>query len=165
MALTGYVSGLIIQSVPTRGVMKVQTFKTSGTFTPPAGVTYAIAHIRGGGGGSTGSGAAGTGGTSSVAFASGTVTALGGLGVIQSGLGTSAGVSAPDNSGAGSHSEYIWAGAAYTSWGGKQAHDGAYVVAGGDVTAGVGITVTVGNGGTGTQTGGSGLVYIEYLGG
>jgi hypothetical protein len=154
----GYVSG----APPL--LTKVETFKASGTFTPPAGVTYAIAYIRGGGGGSTGSGAAGTGGTSSVAFASGTVTALGGLGVIQSGLGTSAGVSAPDNSGAGTHSEYIWAGGAYTQWGANNAHDGSYVVAGGAVTAGVGITVTVGSGGTGTQVGGSGLVYIEYLG-
>jgi hypothetical protein len=29
----------------------VEAFSASGTFTPPAGVTYAIAHIRGGGGG------------------------------------------------------------------------------------------------------------------
>ena len=154
----GYVSGAPALK------KKVETFKAGGTFTPPAGVTYAIAYMTAGGGGSNGIGAGGTGGTSSVAFASGTVTALGGLGVAQGGLGTSDGVSAPDNSGRGSRSEYVWAGAGYTTWGGKQAQDGATVVAGGAVTAGVGITVTVGAGGTGTQVGGSGLVVIEYEG-
>jgi hypothetical protein len=32
-------------------VTNVEAFTASGTFTPPAGVTYAIAHIRAGGGG------------------------------------------------------------------------------------------------------------------
>ena len=39
---------------------KVATFTANGTWTVPANVTYAIAHIRGGGGGA--GGAAGTGG-------------------------------------------------------------------------------------------------------
>jgi hypothetical protein len=39
-------------------VTNVEAFTASGTFTPPAGVTYAIAHIRAGGGG-VGRGAAG----------------------------------------------------------------------------------------------------------
>ena len=139
---------------------KVTTFKTSGTFTPPAGVTYAIATIMGAGGGNAGS-SAGTGGTSSVAFAGGTITAVGGIGA-NLGLGPSDGVAGTDNSGKGARSEYTWAGAGYTQYGAKNAQDGAVVVAGGDVTAGVGITVTVGAGGTGTNAGGSGLVYIEY---
>jgi hypothetical protein len=61
MALTSYVSGLIVQSVPTKGNMKVERFTADGTFTPPAGVTYAVAHIRAGGGGvGASSGAGGT---------------------------------------------------------------------------------------------------------
>jgi hypothetical protein len=39
-------------------VTNVEAFTASGTFTPPAGVTYAIAHIRAGGGG-TGTGSSG----------------------------------------------------------------------------------------------------------
>jgi hypothetical protein len=57
-------------------VTNVEAFTASGTFTPPAGVTYAIAHIRAGGGG------VGTSGRrrrhKSVAFAGGTISATGG---------------------------------------------------------------------------------------
>jgi hypothetical protein len=57
----------------------VEAFTAGGTFTPPAGVTYAIAHIRAGGGGvGFGGSSAGAGGTSSVAFAGGTISATGG---------------------------------------------------------------------------------------
>ena len=146
-------------------VTKVEAFTANGTFTPPAGVTYAIAHIRGGGG-STGlnvSGAAG--GNSSVAFAGGTITATGGAaqncnqtddnvrqaaGATNSGNGGS--TTGNDGVAAGTHIYY-------------KAQDGAYIVAGGAVTAGVGITVTVGAGGaagTAGAAGGSGYVWIEY---
>jgi hypothetical protein len=63
-----------------RYTRKVDAFTATGTFTPPAGCTYAIAHILAGGGGIGLGGTAGTGGTSSVAFAAGTKSSTGGLG-------------------------------------------------------------------------------------
>lgn len=138
----------------------VATFTSSGTFTPPAGVTYAIAYITGGGGASSLSGAT-AGGTSSVAFASGTVSAGGG-GATNNGIGAPTGSPGVANSGKGARAEYIWGGAAYTQLGANNPQDGATIVAGATVTAGVGITVTVGAGGTGTIAGGTGFVYIEY---
>lgn len=139
-------------------VTKVDRFTVTGTWTVPAGVTYAVAHILGGGGGS-GTAATGTGGTSSVAFAGGTVSAAGGTG-INNVLGATrfyaAGLA---NSGKGS--------LAYSDqYGGDLSSlDGVYIVAGADVTPGASITVTVGAGGvagTGGQAGGSGYVWIEY---
>jgi hypothetical protein len=161
MALTGYVSGLIIQSVPTRGVMKVDRFTADGTFTPPAGVTYAVAHIRAGGGGIGGSSSAG--GNSSVAFAGGTITATGGNNSTSTAY-TDGRIAGVVNSGQGAR------GVSNRSVGDEGyaalACDGAYIVAGGAVTPGTGIAVTVGAGGTaGTNgsAGGSGYVWIEYL--
>jgi hypothetical protein len=58
-------------------VTNVEAFTASGTFTPPAGVTYAIAHIRAGGGGA-GSSVAAQAAIVSVAFAGGTISATGG---------------------------------------------------------------------------------------
>lgn len=145
-------------------VTNVEAFTANGTFTPPAGVTYAIAHIRGGGGG-IGSGSSGAGGNSSVAFAGGTITATGGPAMvaqlITSTTDTSAGQA---NSGNGAHMAGNFAGATTLGMG-TAAQSGAYIVAGGAVTAGVGITVTVGAGGTagtGGAAGGSGYVWIEY---
>jgi hypothetical protein len=169
MALTGYVSGLIVQSVPTKGNMKVDRFTADGTWTVPAGVTYAVAHIRGGGGGSgTVGSTGGAGGTSSVAFASGTISATGGnlannanawgynisavAGVANSGQGASR--SAQSDPGPGGTGQRV------------VGSDGAYVVAGAEVTPAASITVTVGAGGTagsGGAAGGSGYVWIEYL--
>jgi len=161
----GYVSGQVIMAVPVKGNMKVDRFTTSGTFTPPTGATYAVAHIRGGGGG-VGNDAAGTGGTSSVAFASGTVSAGGGGGaylpIVNQAVQAVAGAA---NSGSlaiasGYHNSTTLSNAIAGSG------TGAYIVAGADVTAGVGITVTVGAGGTaGTNgaVGGTGYVWIEYL--
>ncbi len=147
---------------PTGGAVKttkVAAFTASGTFTPPTGVTYAIAHMRAGGGG-FGSGS-GVGGTSSVAFAGGTVSAIGGNNVNHSGVTGSltagqanSGQGATGSGDLGSIREY-----------GRIAGDGAYIVAGGAVTPGVGITVTVGAGGTAGSAGvagGSGYVWIEY---
>jgi len=137
---------------------QVTAFTASGTFTPPTGVTYAIAHIRAGGGGVGAT--AGTGGTSSVAFAGGTISATGGepmtAGVQASAANTNAGAA---NSGNGARA-LVSAADRYAV-----GQNGSYVVAGGAVTAGVGITVTVGAGGTaGTNgaAGGSGYVWIEY---
>jgi hypothetical protein len=150
---------------PTGGAVKttkVTAFTASGTFTPPTGVTYAIAHIRAGGGG-TGSASSGTGGTSSVAFAGGTISATGGTGVNASTNAAANQIAGPANSGQGALFGYLDPGG-NAGWSG-QAHDGTYVVAGNTVTAGVGITVTVGAGGTaGTSgaAGGSGYVWIQY---
>lgn len=140
----------------------VAAFTASGTWTVPAGVTYAIAHIRAGGGGA-GRTAGGAGGTSSVAFASGTVSATGGNGGAAAGNFGDSSVAGVANSGQGAvhysslttndQNFYI------------QAGNGAYVVAGAAVTPAASITVTVGAGGTAGGSGaagGSGYVWIEY---
>jgi hypothetical protein len=167
MALTGYVSGLVIQSVPTKGVMKVDRFTADGTFTPPAGVTYAVAHIRAGGGGTGSAGSPGAGGTSSVAFAGGTVSATGGPAFTATFVtAQTVSVAGQANSGNGAKSYGLGGAGAATEQIQYSAYDGAYIVAGGAVTPGTGIAVTVGSGGTaGTNgaAGGSGYVWIEYL--
>ena len=141
---------------------RIARFTGSGTWTVPAGVTYAIAHMLGGGGGiGSNSGAGGNGGNSSVAFAGGTVTCLGGTG------GTSTG-DVPNN-------DLATAGQANSGRGAvpsehaiqyKRGIDSTYVVAAATVAPAASITVTVGAGGTSTgftgRDGGSGYVYIEY---
>lgn len=151
------------------GVNNVTAFTASGTFTPPAGVTYAVAYILAGGGGTgRSSSAGGTGGTSSVAFAAGTISATGGLGFQAGGVSTETGtnIAGTVNSGQGGRLSAITSSGtaeqtSTTAWG----QDGACIVAGGVVTPAVGITVTVGAGGTagtGGSAGGSGYVWIEY---
>ena len=144
----------------------VATFTASGTWTVPAGVTYAIAYIRAGGGG-IGSASSGTGGTSSVAFASGTVSATGGT--LQNGAtnstpsGVVAGVA---NSGQGATGINVWdGGSGIRQMVVYQTRDGALITAGATVTPAASITVTVGAGGvagTNGAAGGTGYVYIEY---
>jgi hypothetical protein len=146
---------------------QVTAFTASGTFTPPTGVTYAVAHILAGGGGAGSYNDSGAGGTSSVAFAGGTISATGGNpckanfggGGGPFNLNTTAGQA---NSGNGA----IMTGSSASGYfQNLEGRSGAYIVAGGAVTAGVGITVTVGAGGTaGTSgaAGGSGYVWIEY---
>ena len=56
---------------------RIAAFTGNGTWTVPAGVTYAIAHMMGGGGGVGTSASGSDGSLSSVAFASGTVSAPG----------------------------------------------------------------------------------------
>lgn len=153
---SGYVSGF-------RYERRVERFTADGTFTPPAGVTYAIAHIRGAGGG-VGGGGGGAGGTSSVAFASGTISANGGTANNMGLAGSFTAAAGPTNSGQGG----MYRSNDNADPGSNmiiKAHDGTYIVAGGLVTAGTGITVTVGAGGTaGTSgaAGGSGYVWIEF---
>lgn len=138
---------------------QVTAFTANGTFTPPAGVTYAIAHIRAGGGG-LGAGS-GNGGNSSVAFAGGTITAIGGNNVGNAGIAGS-NTAGQANSGQGATGDVDIGIRGFA----RIASDGAYIVAGGAVTAGVGITVTVGAGGVAGgaagAAGGSGYVWIEY---
>lgn len=143
-------------------VTKVARFTADGTWTVPTGVTYAIAHIRAGGGG-VGLASAGTGGTSSVAFAGGTVSASGGIGAnVNPGVPNVFSRAGATNSGEGAaggvsrdaSNDYTWIGG-----------NGAYIVAGGDVTPAASISVTVGAGGvagTSGAAGGSGYVWIEY---
>jgi len=141
----------------------VAAFTASGTWTVPAGVTYAIATIRAGGGGA-GEASAGAGGTSSVAFAGGTISATGG-GAFNTGFNLSAvAVAGPANSGSGASYQASLSGGFYTT-STRGAQNGAEIVAGGAVTAGASITITVGSGGTaGTSgaAGGTGYVFITY---
>jgi hypothetical protein len=141
----------------------VEAFTASGTWTVPAGVTYAIAHIRAGGGGSGPS--AGAGGTSSVAFAGGTISATGGNAAAHSYNRGGVARAGQANSGNGASS---WSATNDFADGLQMAiaGNGAYIVAGGAVTPAASITVTVGAGGTqsgaGGAAGGSGYVWIEY---
>ena len=145
-------------------IVKVEAFTSSGTWTVPAGVTYAVAHMLGGGGGGGGGGSAGgatAGGDSSVAFASGTVTAPGGKqGQDTFNNGASGVIAQANNSGRGGRPN---------DFTGPMASDAQWVVAGAAVTPAASITVTVGAGGTGDAggtnpggAGGSGYVWIEY---
>ena len=155
-------------------VTNISTFTSSGTWTVPAGVTYAIAHIRGGGGGVGLNSSPGTGGTSSVAFAAGTQSAVGGVPFVGSYTGSvgslKAAIAGTANSGNGA-SLYISSldngGASTTvAYGIAEGQEGAEIVFGGAVTPLASITITVGAGGVaGANTGaagGSGLVWIEY---
>ena len=165
--LTAAELNAMVDAINAGGAVKVTRFTASGTFTPPTGVTYAVAYMTGGGGGvSAGGGTAGTGGTSSVAFAAGTVSAIGGLGQVALGNIATGSIAGTANSGNGASGEF-YGGVSYYSSGFNGPQSGATIVAGGEVTAGVGITVTVGNGGTagtGGAAGGTGYVYIEYAG-
>jgi len=140
---------------------RVAAFTGSGNWTVPAGVTYAIAHMRGGGGGSGQFATAGNGGASSVDFASGLVSAAGGT--------RGGGFDAPPdvqvagmaNSGRGAR---VGRPSSASAWYGI-AIDGSEIVAAAAVTPAATIAVVVGAGGTaGTSgaAGGSGYVYIEY---
>jgi hypothetical protein len=158
--LTAAELNAMVDAINAGGAVKVTRFTASGTFTPPTGVTYAVAYITAGGGGAGDS--AGTGGTSSVAFASGTVSATGG-GPANYGMTGTAGarIAGPANSGQGAQCLSSSANSFAT------AQNGALITAGGAVTAGTGITVTVGDGGIAGSpgvAGGSGYVYIEYSG-
>ena len=147
-------------SVPQK---RIEAFTGDGTFVVPAGVTYAIAHMLGGGGGGGGENGSGSeGGQSTVAFASGTVSANGGRVGSRTFLGTSnAAAVTPANTGRGGNSNRFNGGA--HNVGG----DSTYVVAAAAVTPAESISVTVGAGGTagagGAFDGGSGYVYIEYF--
>ena len=147
------------------GVQNVTAFTASGTFTPPAGVTYAVAYIRAGGGG-IGSSGAGAGGASSVAFASGTISATGGAAYTGSAQTTNrVAFAGATNSGNGASMEGNFGGGGGDNYF-SQAQNGALITVGGAVTPSVGIAVTVGAGGvagTGGAAGGSGYVYVEFF--
>lgn len=160
-----FLSASVALVFPTGGSVKtprITAFTASGTFTPAAGVTYAVAYIRAGGGG-VGAASSGAGGNSSVAFASGTITATGGNlnNATTPSNNVISAVAGVANSGQGGFGSCSRVAETTAVWRGG---DGAFIVAGGAVTPAVGITVTVGAGGTaGTSgaAGGSGYVYIE----
>ena len=147
-------------------IVKVEAFTSSGTWTVPAGVTYAVAHIRGGGGGiAIDATDAGDGGSSSVAFASGTVTASGGSKAAVAGYSSNVIGPVPYAAKANSGHGAFGVNGKINSAAAGRAEDGAYIVAGADVTPAASITVTVGAGGaagTSGAAGGSGYVWIEY---
>jgi hypothetical protein len=143
---------------------RIEAFTGSGTWTVPAGVTYAIAHMLGGGGGIGvtvgGVPSGGAGGNSSVGFSGGTVTALGAPASQWGPSVLSRAQATPANSGRSAlaiRNENSDANSMHA--------DAQWIVAGDDVTPAASVTVTVGAGGTaGTSgaAGGSGYVYIEY---
>lgn len=141
---------------------RVALFTATGSWTAPAGVTYAIAHILAGGGGGGGSSNGGYGGTSSC-FG---VSALGAAGGTQ-GQSTDwgSGVSAQANTGGGGGStrngppNQGWIPAA------SPAFSASILVTGSIVSPGTSYTVTIGAGGSNggnAGNGGSGYVAIEY---
>jgi hypothetical protein len=140
---------------------RIAAFTGSGNWTVPAGVTYAIAHMLGGGGGIGASHSGGAGSASSVDFASGLVSAPGGGRVISASGGMDNAVAGSANSGRGAGAQ---AGTATQPNNGQS--DAQWIVAGAAVTPAAVIAVVVGAGGTaGTfgAAGGSGYVYIEFL--
>ena len=163
--LTAAQLNAMVDAINAGGAVKVERFTASGTWTVPAGVTYAVAHIRGAGGGA-GEASAGNGGNSSVAFAAGTVTANGGGGNSTGYNLSSIGIAGAANSGNGASFQAGLSGGFYTS-ATRGAQNGAEIVAGGAVTPAASITVTIGAGGvagTNGAAGGSGYVWIEYSG-
>jgi len=164
---------------------RIEAFTGSGNWTVPAGVTYAIAYVLGGGAGSygrtSGNGVAGaSGGNSSVAFSGGTVTGLGGVANTNVGNGSiatsydQAGINAQANSGktggriGRSDNNTDVATNSGPAVSNVPLGDAVQIVAGGAVTPADVIAVTVGAGGVGGGAtikggdGGSGYVYIEY---
>jgi hypothetical protein len=145
-------------------ITKVDRFTaTDASYTVPAGVTYMVAHITAGGGGVGRALDAGAGGNSSVAFAGGTITATGGLAMQRNTNYMTNATAGNANSGDGAQG-FTTAGNDNASWFTK-GHNGNYIVAGGAVTAGDTLAITVGAGGvagTSGAAGGSGYVYLEY---
>ena len=137
---------------------KIEAFTGDGTWTVPAGVTYAIAHMMGGGGGVGVGSDGGAGGDSSVAFASGTVT---GPGTARVPADASIGLAIAGAANTGQSAQQI----RFNQHTSGQSTN-IFTVAGAPVTPADSITVTVGAGGaagTDGAAGGSGYVYIEYF--
>ena len=152
-----------IPANPSKKPYAVRFTTTNSSYTVPADVTHMVATIVGGGGG-VGDSGAGTGGSSSVAFASGTITAVGGTDLSYWTTQTNGRFAGANNTGHGG--TRLVTNASYGT-GYNRNFDGVMLVAGGDVTAGATLAVTVGAGGTaGTNgvAGGSGYVTLEFWG-
>jgi hypothetical protein len=140
---------------------RIEAFTGSGNWTVPANVHYAIAHMRGGGGGVGNTNTGGDGGDSTVAFAGGTVSAPGNRKSICPGTACTDATAGAANSGQNAISR-DGAAAGASNGGGSVS---GYIVAGGPVTPAATVAVVVGAGGsagTSGAAGGSGYVYIEY---
>lgn len=145
-------------------VKRMDVFNSSGTWTAPADVTYAVAHIYAGGGGGGGYTGLGSSGGSSSAFGTTALGGRGGQGARYAYQSDSPG-DAPANSGNGG----VGDNALYSPGTSTQGADGTYLVVGSSVTPGTGYTITVGAGGAASNyfgnrggNGGSGQVLIEY---
>jgi hypothetical protein len=144
---------------------RIAAFTGNGTWTVPAGVTYAIAHMLGGGGGIGTAQTGGNGSASSVAFAGGTVEALGAPKVHWWGNAPAVAVAGVANSGCSAYPAPSTSQTQGSPSGGVWSPNAQWIVAGAAVTPAASITVTVGAGGaagTSGAAGGSGYVYIEY---
>jgi hypothetical protein len=142
---------------------KIALFKSTGSWTAPAGVTYAIANIMAGGGGGGGSEASGGYGGTSSAFG---IDALGANGGTYGNFNMGGAQAAQANTGNGGGSVrngppnqgYIQAA--------STAFSSNILLGGSAVTPGTSYTITVGGGGSGGlaggANGGSGYVAIEY---
>jgi hypothetical protein len=153
--LTAAELNAMVDAINAGGAVKVERFTASGTWTVPAGVTYAVAYIQAGGGGVSRGAQGGTGGTSSVAFAGGTVSASGGVGGYMYYHNTAVTEQAgAANSGRGAITTGVGSTAndVNTYLGG----DGALITAGAAVTPAASITVTVGAGGAAQASAGAG---------
>jgi hypothetical protein len=142
---------------------RIEAFTGSGTWTVPAGVTYAIATMLGGGGGGGGQSADGSNGSvSSVDFPGGLVSAPGGQGGKRTGESDSnPAANQANNTGMGGGVNNT-----NTAAFGRTGYFAQFIVAGGAVTPESGVSVVVGAGGAKGQNGangGSGYVYIEYF--
>jgi hypothetical protein len=140
-------------------IRKVARFTGNGTWTAPTGVTYAIAHMLGGGGGVGDGTSAGNGADSTVAFPAGTFFSRGGR---KGSSNVSAGATAAAaNSG---QPATFNGGNSFTNHPGG-ASASIFLTGGSNVTPGSGYSVVVGAGGaagTNGAAGGSGYVWIEY---
>ena len=165
----GYVSGNATEQISVPTAVSLPTlveFTATGanSWTVPAGVTYVVANIIGGGGGvATNVGTNAQDGTaSSVAFAAGTKTAAGGKHFSTTVAGTAASVGVGARYGAGACAFQVGTNKFL------KATNGAYIRTGGEVTAGATLTVTVGAGGaagTSGAAGKQGIVWLEYYAG
>jgi len=160
--------GIVTLELYEDNTRRVDTFQSSGTFTPPAGVTKVQAWIVGGGGGMGGNDGAGTaGGSSSVAFASGTITSTGGATLRANRLGFDVinhKVNGAANTGHGVMSTIA---STNSPSGGNntRAGDGQRRLVTAAVTPLSGITVTIGAGGNNegsVASDSSGVVWFEY---
>jgi len=160
--VTQGISGFGRKSASVSPLPKLVTFTSTTTYTIPSDVTYVIANITGGGGGTfVGATAATDGGSSSVAFAAGTKTAVGGTAggstnttFVNTNRTQSAGVRF------GEGAMTVWANASLAH---AKAHDGAFLRVGGVVTPSGTLVVTVGAGGSAGTNGSAGKAGVVTL--
>ena len=148
-----------------RLVRRVVRFTGNGTWTVPAGVTYAVAHMLGGGGGSGLAQTAGNGASSTVAFSAGTVQSRGGIRIHYSNDTNSGPTGRVGLANTGKAANIGYTGGNRDHMMGRHAGDSQYVSSGAVVTPGQNISVAIGAGGsagTSGAAGGSGYVWIEF---